>query len=137
MEFFFFVLKEMLKRWKCYTIRYRSYPLLSLHDVWYHLIQEPAAFSWVHRKTISRRLWCPKTPFAWRRNARREEKNLILTKIIYSFWPVNIFTIAILHLFFNAAIDPLIPRVPVCVYVFRICVSYIELGKRTVVNLWE
>lgn len=116
-------------------IRYRSYPLLSILDVWYHLIREPPAFSCVHTKTISRRLWCPKTPFTCRRNARREEKNLIITKIIYGFWPANIFTIAFLHLFFKATIDPLIRRV--CVYVLRICVSYIELGKRTVVNLWK
>ena len=63
-------------------IRYRSYPLLSILDVWYHLIREPPAFSCVHTKTISRRLWCPKTPFTCRRNDRREEKNLIITKII-------------------------------------------------------
>ena len=30
-------------------IRYRSYPLLSILDVWYHLIREPAAFSCIHR----------------------------------------------------------------------------------------
>ena len=118
-------------------IRYRSYPLLSILDVWYHLIREPPAFSCVHTKTISWRLWCAKTPFTCRRNARREVKNLIITKIIYSFWPANIFTIAVLHLVFTATTDPLIPGVPVCVYVLRICVSYIEFGKRTVVNLWE
>ena len=95
--FFFFFLKQILKRWKYDIIRYRSYPLLSIPSY-----SRTFGVTCVHTKTISRRLWCPKTPFTCRRNARREEKNLIITKIIYSFWPANIFTIAVLHLFFTA-----------------------------------